>query len=132
MRARYTAYVNDRISFLGDSLTEEQRSDFSEADTRRWAENSEWLGLEIVRAKEAGADGGPGEVEFIARYREKTGGEEQSHHEKAIFKKVSGTWYYDGFVPNKGVTVRRETPKTGRNDPCPCGSGKKFKKCCEA
>jgi uncharacterized protein len=24
----------------------------------------------------------------------------------------------------------RETPKTGRNDPCPCGSGKKFKKCC--
>jgi SEC-C motif len=26
-------------------------------------------------------------------------------------------------------TVRREEPKTGRNDPCPCGSGKKFKKC---
>jgi uncharacterized protein len=27
-------------------------------------------------------------------------------------------------------TVRRETPKVGRNDPCPCGSGKKFKQCC--
>ena len=26
--------------------------------------------------------------------------------------------------------VRRETPKVGRNDPCPCGSGKKYKKCC--
>ena len=26
-------------------------------------------------------------------------------------------------------TVRRETPKVGRNDPCPCGSGKKYKKC---
>jgi preprotein translocase subunit SecA len=26
--------------------------------------------------------------------------------------------------------VRRETPKVGRNDPCPCGSGKKFKNCC--
>jgi uncharacterized protein YecA (UPF0149 family) len=26
---------------------------------------------------------------------------------------------------------RRETPKVGRNDPCPCGSGKKYKKCCE-
>jgi preprotein translocase subunit SecA len=26
-------------------------------------------------------------------------------------------------------TVRREEPKVGRNDPCPCGSGKKFKKC---
>jgi preprotein translocase subunit SecA len=27
-------------------------------------------------------------------------------------------------------TVVRQTPKVGRNDPCPCGSGKKFKKCC--
>ena len=26
-------------------------------------------------------------------------------------------------------TVRRETPKVGRNDPCHCGSGKKFKQC---
>ena len=28
------------------------------------------------------------------------------------------------------VTIRREGPKVGRNDPCPCGSGKKYKKCC--
>jgi uncharacterized protein YecA (UPF0149 family) len=28
------------------------------------------------------------------------------------------------------VTVRREGKKVGRNDPCPCGSGKKYKKCC--
>ena len=27
------------------------------------------------------------------------------------------------------ITIRRETPKVGRNDPCPCGSGKKFKNC---
>jgi len=27
-------------------------------------------------------------------------------------------------------TYRRETPKVGRNDPCPCGSGKKYKQCC--
>jgi uncharacterized protein YecA (UPF0149 family) len=26
--------------------------------------------------------------------------------------------------------IRRTEPKVGRNDPCPCGSGKKFKKCC--
>jgi len=32
----------------------------------------------------------------------------------------------------EGVTYRRETAKVGRNDPCPCGSGKKFKKCCGA
>lgn len=29
-----------------------------------------------------------------------------------------------------GVTLERDDPKTGRNDPCPCGSGKKFKQCC--
>ncbi|MFH0802059.1 MAG: SEC-C metal-binding domain-containing protein [bacterium] len=33
-----------------------------------------------------------------------------------------------GSVPVK--TVRRETRKVGRNDACPCGSGKKYKKCC--
>ena len=33
---------------------------------------------------------------------------------------------------NAAVTVRREAAKVGRNDPCPCGSGKKFKKCCGA
>ena len=34
----------------------------------------------------------------------------------------------DGSV--KGETVHRTLAKVGRNDPCPCGSGKKFKKCC--
>ncbi|MGE5471398.1 MAG: UPF0149 family protein [Bacteroidota bacterium] len=36
------------------------------------------------------------------------------------------------FWRNKraGGTVRREEPKSGRNDPCPCGSGRKFKQCC--
>ena len=28
------------------------------------------------------------------------------------------------------LTIRREKPKIGRNEPCPCGSGKKYKKCC--
>jgi preprotein translocase subunit SecA len=30
----------------------------------------------------------------------------------------------------KGITVRRDGKKVGRNDPCPCGSGKKYKRCC--
>jgi preprotein translocase subunit SecA len=30
----------------------------------------------------------------------------------------------------KGVTIRREGKKVGRNDPCPCGSGRKYKRCC--
>ncbi|OPY89446.1 MAG: preprotein translocase subunit SecA [Syntrophus sp. PtaU1.Bin208] len=42
------------------------------------------------------------------------------------------------YVMNRGedtpapATVRRKTEKVGRNDPCPCGSGKKYKKCCGA
>ena len=31
--------------------------------------------------------------------------------------------------PVKPEPVRRDRPKVGRNDPCPCGSGKKYKKC---
>jgi hypothetical protein len=45
---------------------------------------------------------------------------------------------FDGKMPSdmlsaaqgKVETVRRQNPGVGRNDPCPCGSGKKFKKCC--
>jgi hypothetical protein len=33
------------------------------------------------------------------------------------------------LIPQKVETVRRQEPKVGRNDPCPCGSGKKYKKC---
>ncbi|MBQ7651389.1 MAG: SEC-C domain-containing protein, partial [Victivallales bacterium] len=32
--------------------------------------------------------------------------------------------------PAPTVTIHRQQPKVGRNDPCPCGSGKKFKNCC--
>ncbi len=38
--------------------------------------------------------------------------------------------YYNTSEEVKVETVRREKPKIGRNDPCPCGSGKKYKKCC--
>ena len=33
-------------------------------------------------------------------------------------------------APNAGTTVRNTEKKIGRNDPCPCGSGKKYKNCC--
>ncbi len=33
-------------------------------------------------------------------------------------------------APQRPQTIRRDVPKVGRNDPCPCGSGKKYKKCC--
>ena len=52
-------------------------------------------------------------------------------HESATFKKEEGVWYFDDSeFPFQQVV--NEGPKVGRNDPCPCGSGKKFKKCCGA
>lgn len=40
---------------------------------------------------------------------------------------------YRFWMAKRGTpTIRREAPKVGRNDPCPCGSGKKFKQCCGA
>ncbi|HHK5983992.1 UPF0149 family protein [Neisseria sp. P0004.S004] len=38
-------------------------------------------------------------------------------------------WYWQAII-NKPQTVRREGEKVGRNDPCPCGSGRKYKACC--
>jgi preprotein translocase subunit SecA len=35
-----------------------------------------------------------------------------------------------GPPPEQAAPYKREAPKVGRNDPCPCGSGKKYKKCC--
>ena len=35
----------------------------------------------------------------------------------------------DGYLPKTGTVIRRR-PKIGRNEPCPCGSGRKYKKCC--
>jgi|TARA_R100000234_G_scaffold57587_1_gene34793 uncharacterized protein YecA (UPF0149 family) len=42
-----------------------------------------------------------------------------------------GGWgkYYEYLKSQK--TIKRSAPKIGRNDPCPCGSGKKNKKCCK-
>lgn len=55
--------------------------------------------------------------------------------EDANFKDEPDEFYDDDvWEPNSGPigqkTYVRETPKIGRNEPCPCGSGKKYKKCC--
>ena len=45
-------------------------------------------------------------------------------------KKPSDEMDRESLFPNKVETFRREDPKVGRNDPCTCGSGQKYKKCC--
>lgn len=128
MRARYSAFAADRVEFLGSSLHPDQRHQYDEPATRRWAERSEWLGLEVVACEAGGPEDEEGRVEFIADYREK--GVVRHHHEVSEFRKLDGHWYFTEGHMITPETQRRETPKVGRNDPCPCGSGKKYKKCC--
>ena len=47
-----------------------------------------------------------------------------------LWPAVVATYRYGNALRGRPSTIKRETPKTGRNDPCPCGSGKKFKNCC--
>ncbi len=130
MRSRYSAYVQCEIDYLGETLHPNHRSDYDAAATRRWAEGADWLGLEIGDVEQGSEEDEEGMVEFIASFREK--GATRRHHEFSRFQKQDGRWYYlDGKLGTPETFVR-ETPRVGRNDPCPCGSGKKYKKCCGA
>ena len=128
MRSRFSAYVKRQYNYLGESLHPDHRHDYDPIATQRWADESDWLSLQVVNVANGGEEDDEGQVEFIATYREK--GVIQPHHEQGTFQRHKGDWYYvDGkLVPQ--ATQRLETPKVGRNAPCPCGSGKKYKKCC--
>ncbi len=128
MRSRYTAYALGEIAFISKTTDPERSSEFDEESAKNWAENSEWHGLEIVSTLNGESGDETGQVEFVANYSQNRA--RTKHHEMAEFRKMDGQWFFvDGqqVVPKPVV---RETPKVGRNEPCPCGSGKKFKKCC--
>ncbi|MDZ7747763.1 MAG: YchJ family protein [Halofilum sp. (in: g-proteobacteria)] len=131
MRARYTAHTRADLDYIEATHDPETRADIDREATERWARRAEWLGLEILETVEGGPGDEVGAVEFVAHYRER--GARQRHHELARFKRdADGAWVYvDGEAPETG-TVRREGPRVGRNDACPCGSGRKYKKCCGA
>ena len=130
MRSRYTAYAKADIAYITDTLHPSARHDHDPIAAQRWAEQSEWLGLEICNVEAGGETDDTGIVEFIASYREKGG--IKKHHEIAEFTKDNGRWYFKDGKAVAPQTVQREAAKVGRNDPCPCGSGKKYKKCCGA
>jgi len=129
MRSRYSAYVTVNVDYIHDTLHPDHRDDHDQNAAKKWAEESDWLGLDIISTRDGGENDEQGVVEFRASYREK--GKNHALHEISRFEKVDGRWVYvDGELP-KPETVRN-SQKVGRNDPCPCGSGKKYKKCCGA
>jgi SEC-C motif domain protein len=128
MRSRYSAYALGEVKYLIDSVHPRKRHSMEEKNIKAWSENSTWHGLEIVTTEKGGPDDTEGMVEFIAHYSQ--GENKVDHREKALFSKEEDRWYFvDGKIAGHEPYVRPE-PKIGRNDPCPCGSGKKYKKCC--
>ncbi|MDP3178078.1 MAG: YchJ family protein [Spirochaetaceae bacterium] len=130
MRARYTAYTSKEIDFIVATCLRDDEHGIDIDSTRRWSERSKWLGLRIVKTDKGAASDKEGTVEFIATYV--MDGLRENHHEISSFVRGSdGEWLFsEGEVIPE--TVVREGPKVGRNESCPCGSGKKFKKCCGA
>jgi SEC-C motif-containing protein len=124
MRSRYSAYVEHEVDYIIGTCLKGGRDDIDVKQTRDWSEKSRWLGLTILSVEKGGQDDTEGTVEFKAVYERN--GLRDIHHERGRFTKQNGRWFYeDGdIIPQ---TVVRAAPKVGRNDPCPCGSGKKYK-----
>jgi SEC-C motif-containing protein len=123
MRSRYTAHVLRDHRHLHRTFLGTAKEPYVEDPE---AMNLDWTRL-VVHAHEPGPGADQAIVDFSAYYQDD--GVERAIHEKSEFKRIDGAWIYaralrDGPAPIKSA------PKVGRNDPCPCGSGKKFKHCC--
>ncbi len=129
VRARYTSYVVEKTEFLFDTMAPAVRAELDPVESARIAKEADWHGMEVRSVRPAPDDDAVTEVEYIAKFR--LDGQVRVHHERARLRRDDGAWMvHDGEVNPKDPPRRVE--KVGRNDPCPCGSGKKHKKCCGA
>ncbi|PJC87673.1 hypothetical protein CSW98_00660 [Vibrio sp. HA2012] len=131
MRARYCAHVLQLTDFV---VATYHPSCHAETEREGIAESVHlnWQKLDILDAPTPAEN--EGFVEFKAWLQDEDG-MMQCMHERSRFIKENGLWYYiDGVFPGEVQPESQKPvvaePKTGRNDPCPCGSGKKYKKCC--
>ncbi|MQX37718.1 YchJ family protein [Roseospira navarrensis] len=129
MRSRYTAYARGDIDYLMKTLAPESRADFDPIEAQGVAADSVWTGLEIRETTGGGESDDTGTVEYVARLKYRN--TPRMHHERATFRREDGRWYCTGGEVNPKQPPRRVV-SVGRNEPCPCGSGKKYKKCCGA
>ncbi len=123
MRSRYTAYVLRDTNYLRASWYPSTRPIAIDPDTI-----PDWQGLQVIRTEKGTASDTEGVVEFTATalLRKRF----CRFHEVSRFVKEEGRqWFYtDGDLKGDAAPAERRVQKVGRNDPCPCGSGKKYKK----
>ncbi|HEB92016.1 MAG TPA: hypothetical protein ENI94_00780 [Gammaproteobacteria bacterium] len=123
MRSRYTAYVEHDDAYLIASWDQQTCPDDLHPSA---SDGSTWTGLKILRTEAGGENDNEGVVEFVASCDVR--GTPAQLHEISQFRRSDGRWLYvDGDTQQP---VRRSQPKVGRNEPCFCGSGKKYKRCC--
>ncbi|WP_413111362.1 YchJ family metal-binding protein [Thaumasiovibrio sp. DFM-14] len=122
MRSRYTAHVVNNANYVVSTYHPSCHAEqFADAIADSVA--SQWVALQIIEAPTA--ESNEGFVHFVATYIENN----QLHflEEHSRFLKEADQWFYvDGQYPAQP----RQSMAIGRNDPCPCLSGKKYKKCC--
>jgi SEC-C motif domain protein len=116
MRSRYTAFALENEDYLRSSWHTSTRPAGA-----LLAAGTRWCGLNII---DTASDGDQGYVRFVATFQEV---QEKGWHqlqESSRFVREDGRWFYlEG-------DARWLALRPGRNDECPCGSGKKYKKCC--
>ena len=117
MRSRYTAFTLNDYDYLKKTWHPGTcPADFSDGSHLQWIE------LEVIKASPADSD--KGEVEFKAKYIHNN--QLEVIHENSRFEKIAGRWLYvSGDF--KGDNDNKTT--LTKNSPCPCGSGKKYKRC---
>ncbi len=116
MRSRYAAYVLKNVPYIVETTVPSQQALLNVQAIQAWAENTQWLGLQILKTETLTKL--QSAVEFHAVFQGEEG--EQTHHERSIFVKIDGRWYF----------VDPTVPLPMMKQPCVCGSGKKFKHCC--
>lgn len=125
MRSRFTAHVVQDDQYLHRTYYPTAKTPFvPETDALRIG----WTRL-VIHSHETTANTDLSYVDFSAFYRTDDG-KELPLQEKSEFRRIDGTWYFTRTLRQGPAPVRSSAPKVGRNDPCPCGSGKKYKQCC--
>jgi len=138
MRSRYTAFTQKNWEYLVITSHPEEKKEMAKLGPALIEEGVVWEKLEIAGVRAGGRDDSEGQVDFVAHYKKDD--KAQTLRESSRFYKINGHWVYsrkDSTLPpvavapqKKAQTFVRGEAKIGRNDPCSCGSGKKFKKCC--
>jgi len=126
MRSRFTAHVAHDWAHLHRTHLPTSREPYVAGEE---PQATDWTRL-VIHAHEPGPRPDLAYVDFTAYFRE--GEKEQALLEKAEFQRVDGAWLYTRAVRQGPAPLKSVQAKVGRNDPCPCGSGKKYKQCCLA